>query len=56
MPEEKIYCVKDELEAVDSLSFENVESIYILHGVDSWAVANKVKDKIVERIEEVAEK
>ena len=52
VPEEKICCVKDELEAVDSLSFEDIDNIYILHGVDSLDIANKVRDEVIRRVRE----
>ena len=51
VPEEKIDCVRDEMEAVDKLWLEQGSSVYFFYGTDSVALARKARTKAVERIQ-----
>ena len=45
VPEEKIICWRDELEAVEKIEPEPGDSVFILYGTDSVGVAQRVRDK-----------
>ena len=47
VPDEKIVCCDDELEAAELLSYRPNDIICLFHGVDSTALAMKVKEKIM---------
>ena len=47
IPEDKIDCVTDELEATEKLYLKPGTGVYIFYGTDSLDLAFKVKDKIV---------
>ena len=54
VPEEKIVCERDELRAADMLELVPGETVYIFHGVDSFDLTVRVRERIRERIEEAA--
>ncbi len=50
--ENKIYDTHYEIDAPDLIKYEKGDAIYLLYGTDSIALANKVKDKIIQLIKE----
>lgn len=54
VPEDRITCVKDELEAAESLRFVPGSSVYMFYGTDSLSLVYKVRDKIKRLAEEAA--
>ena len=51
VPEEKIDCVRDEMEAVDKLHLDPGSSVYFFYGADSVDLARKARSKAVDRIQ-----
>jgi len=54
VPEERIVCFPDELEAASHLDLKPGDCVYILHGTDSVDTANKVRDKLLDIAREAA--
>lgn len=54
VPEEKIVCCDDEVEASSLLSYDNGDTICLFHGVDSTDLAMKVREAILEHAKEKA--
>jgi len=50
--EEKIFFESDELRSVELLQLVPGDTVYVFHGVDSFAVAEKVRHRIEERARE----
>ena len=50
-PEEKILCVMDEMEAMDHVLLEGVEKIYLIFDCTTLDLANKMKAKLLGRME-----
>ena len=48
---DKIDCVRDELEAADKLHLVSGSTVYFFYGTDSVALAQKVRSKVIERIQ-----
>lgn len=48
IPEDKILCCNDELEAAELLSYDDGDTVCLFHGVDSTALAMKVKSRILD--------
>ena len=48
VPKEKLRCDRDELKTPEMFDYEEKSDIYILHGLDSYAVGLKARDKIAE--------
>lgn len=46
IPTEKIIHKRDELEAVDALALEDIDSVYILHDLYAIELKNRIKDKV----------
>lgn len=46
IPAEKIIHKRNELEAIDSLKLDNIDSVYVLHDLYAIELKNRVKDKI----------
>jgi UDP-N-acetylmuramyl tripeptide synthase len=54
VPDEKIDCVKDELEAADKLYLKPGSSVYMFYGTDSLTLVSKVREKVANRCEEAS--
>lgn len=54
VPEEKIICVKDEMEAAESLPFVPGDQVYLFYGTDSFTYAQQVREKLVNLAKEAA--
>lgn len=54
VPDEKIDCMADELEASNLLHLKPGTSVYMFYGTDSLSLAFRVKDNIVRRAKEAA--
>lgn len=54
VPDERISCMEDELEAVNLLSLKPGTSVYMFYGTDSLSLAFKVKESIEKRAKEEA--
>lgn len=50
-PEEKILCVMDEMEAMDHVNLKGVEKIYLIFDCTTLDLANKMKAKLLGRME-----
>lgn len=50
VPQEKIFCTSDVEKAVDFVSGEGVDKIYVLHDVNSVSKGHAVRDKIREKL------
>jgi hypothetical protein len=48
VPKDKLLCDRDELKTPELFNYEEKSDIYILHGLDSYAVGLKARDKIAE--------
>lgn len=55
VPQERIICVEDEMEAVTRLPFVKGDDIYLFYGTDSLVFAQKVRARIEELAKEAAE-
>jgi len=55
VPDERILCVQDELEAAEQLGAEPGDNVYILYGTDSVSLAKRVRDKILSLAKEAAQ-
>ena len=53
--EEKIICVRDEMEAAERLPFTAGDQIYLFYGTDSFVYAGKVREKLVKLAKEAAQ-
>lgn len=51
MPEEKIECFEEELNAVDNMSLEGIDKIYILYDTSTYVLSCEMKERIVRRLE-----
>ena len=47
VPEEKILCVMDEMEAMDRVLLDGVEKIYLIFDCTTLDLANKMKQKLL---------
>ena len=56
VPEEKIICVEDEMQAVERLPFVKGDQVYLFYGTDSLVFAQKVRARIEQLAKEAAEK
>ena len=56
VPEEKIICVEDEMQAVERLPFVKGDQVYLFYGTDSLVFAQKVRAHIEQLAKEAAEK
>ncbi len=56
VPEEKIICVEDEMQAVEKLPFVKGDQVYLFYGTDSLVFAQKVRAHIEELAKEAAAK
>ena len=56
VPEERIACVRDELEAAELLKLESGSHVYILYGTDSTCmkIASQVRERVIARATEVS--
>ncbi len=54
VPDDKITCARDELEAVENLHYEPDSNIYIFYGTDGLAMMEKVKAKTIQCAKEAA--
>ncbi|MGM9661757.1 MAG: MurT ligase domain-containing protein [Oscillospiraceae bacterium] len=54
VPEEKIICVADEMEAAERLPFVAGDQVYLFYGTDSLTYAQKVRQKLVRLAKEAA--
>ena len=54
VPEEKIICVRDEMEAAESLPFVSGDQVYLFYGTDSFTYAQQVREKLVTLAKEAA--
>ena len=49
IPKDRLHCIRDEFDAVEAFDFSEKSSVYVLYGTDSYTLATKVRDKILER-------
>ena len=56
VPEEKIVCIEDEMEAVTHLPFTPGDQVYLFYGTDSLVFAQKVRARLAELAKEAAAK
>lgn len=56
VPEEKLCCVAEEMEAPEALTFTPGTRVYIFYGTDSIGLAKKVREKVCGLAKEAAEK
>lgn len=54
VPEEKIICVEDEMQAVERLPFVKGDQVYLFYGTDSLVFAQKVRARIEQLAQEAA--
>lgn len=55
VPEEKIICVEDEMQAVERLPFVKGDQVYLFYGTDSLVFAQKVRARIEQLAQEAAQ-
>ncbi len=51
VPEERIFCGENELEAMELVDTKSVDSVYILYDTSTYDLACEMKDKFVKRLE-----
>lgn len=52
IPMEKVVSQRDELSLIDSLKLEGIDKVFILHDLYAMDLKNKLKEKVIEKIEE----
>ena len=48
IPKERLFCVRDEFDAIKHFDYTKKTDIYILYGTDSYNLASNVRDKVIE--------
>ncbi|MBP3256271.1 MAG: DUF1727 domain-containing protein [Clostridia bacterium] len=52
IPMEKVVSQRDELSLIDSLKLDGIDKVFILHDLYAMDLKNKLKEKVIEKIEE----
>lgn len=56
VPNEKIVCKKDEIEATRGLNLDNIDSVFILHDLYSIEETKNIKNTVKQLIDEKGNK
>ena len=52
IPQEKIFCKRDMIEATDKIKLEGIDGVYILHDLYSIQETNLIKQRVEDMIRE----
>ena len=52
IPMDKVVSQRDELSLIDSLKLDGIDKVFILHDLYAMDLKNKLKEKVIEKIEE----
>ena len=51
VPEEKIACCPDEMEGVDLIQKDKIDSVYILYDTSTYSLSCQMKEKLLKKLE-----
>lgn len=51
VPEENICCVTDEMDSIDQIALDKIDSVYILYDTSTYDLSCQMKEKLLKRLE-----